>query len=378
MVREATRRKNGRMLNHRRLAAESWGRIPYLSRFTAGTSVHTGTGPTRRTFLVNSGRVLLVGAGLAGGLGRVRVAGAASQVTLGLASVPCQAPAYAAVAQGFFTDEGLDVAVVTFPEVGEILPALTSGRIDVGLTTVWNVVPPRLTAGKALGDVVITAPLQRGCLALSVPADSDIQTLAELRGQTVAGVKFLYGRAILEAGVDPDTEITWAPAPTAANVFATLQTGEFAAVQSPDGQGALLEVVGAGRMIGMNNMPPADSFYCCASVMNASSITADRPRAAAITRALMRGSAWSEENRTETAELMRPAMTLPAQRDITQEDMEAALAMQAFIPMAEAARPILVEQFIDYVSYGLPVTPPVDAATLVDRIFVPVTDELRA
>jgi ABC-type nitrate/sulfonate/bicarbonate transport system substrate-binding protein len=161
-------------------------------------------------------------------------------------------------------------------------------------------------------------------------------------------------------------------------VFATLQAGEFAAVQSPDGQGALLEVIGAGRMIGMNNMPPADSFYCCASVMNASSITTDKSRAAAITRALMRGSTWSEENRTETAELMRPAMTLPTQRDITQEDMEAALAMQAFIPMAEAARPILVEQFNDYMSYGLPITPPVDAATLVDRIFVPVTDELRA
>src|SRR5438128_2234727 len=127
--------------------------ISYLSGAT--TPMPRGRRHTRRTFFVNSGRVLLIGAGMAGGLGRVRVAGAASQVTLGLASVPCQAPAYAAVAQGYFTDEGLDVAVLTFPEVGEILPALTSGRIDAGLTTVWNVVPPRLTAGKVLGDVVI-------------------------------------------------------------------------------------------------------------------------------------------------------------------------------------------------------------------------------
>jgi ABC-type nitrate/sulfonate/bicarbonate transport system substrate-binding protein len=350
--------------------------ISYLSR--AATTMSRGRGHTRRTFFVNSGRALLVGAGFAGGLGRVRVAGAASQVTLGLASVPCQAPAYAALSQGYFTDEGLDVAVVGVAEVGDILPGLASGRIDAGLTTVWSVVPPRLTAGKALGDVVITAPLQRGCLALSVPAGSDIQSLEELRGQTVAGTRFLFGRAIFETGVNPDTEITWSPAPTAANVFATLQTGEFAAVQSPDGQGALLEVIGAARMIGMNNMPPSDSFYCCASVMNASSVTTDRSRAAAITRALMRGSAWSEENRTEAAELMRPAMTLPAQREITQEDMEAALAMQAFIPMAESARSILVEQFNDYMSFGLPVTPPLDAATLVDRIFVPLTDEVSA
>jgi hypothetical protein len=56
--------------------------------------------------------------------------------------------------------------------------------------------------------------------------------------------------------------------------------------------------------------------------------------------------------------------------------MEAALAMQAFVPMADAARPILVGEFEDYMSYGLPVTPSMDAATLVSRIFVPVTDEL--
>jgi len=217
--------------------------ISHLSGVT--TTMSRGRGHTRRTFVVNSMRALVIGAGIAGGLGRVRVAGAASQVTIGLASVPCQAPAYAALAQGYFTDEGLDVAVLGFPEVGEVLPALTGGRIDAGLTTVWAVVPPRLPAGKALGDVVITSALQRGCLALSVPASSEIQSLEELRGQNVAGTKFLYGRAIFEAGVNPDTEITWSPAPTAVNVLATLQTGEFAAVQSPDGQGALLEVVGA-------------------------------------------------------------------------------------------------------------------------------------
>jgi energy-coupling factor transporter ATP-binding protein EcfA2 len=121
----------------------------------------------------------------------------------------------------------------------------------------------------------------------------------------------------------------------------------------------------------------AFSFYCCACLMNASAVRSDRSRAAAITRALMRGSTWAEEHRSETAEVMRPLMTIPAQREITQEDMEAALAMQAFVPMAEGARPILVNQFDQYLTYGLPVDTPIDAATLVNRIFMPVTDELR-
>ena len=352
--------------------------IPYLSGVTASSSC--GEGHTRRSFILTSGRLMLIGAGLAAGLGRAR-AGAASQVTIGVASVPCQAPTYAALAQGYFQDEGLDVAVVTTDDVSKILPALTRQTIDAGLTTVWNVVPPRLTAagGTTLGDFVVTSPLQRGCVSLSVPAGSDVQSLEDLRGRRVAGVKFLFGQALAEAGVNPD-EIAWSPAPAPADAFASLQAGEFAAVQSPDGQGALLEAVGAARMIAMNNMPPAESTFCCACVMNANVVRSDRPRAAAITRALMRGSAWAEAHRSEIAEVMRPSMTIPAQRELTQEDMEAALAMQAFVPMAEAARPILVDQFDQYLTYGLPVEPdtPMDAATLVDRIFLPVTDELVA
>jgi ABC-type nitrate/sulfonate/bicarbonate transport system substrate-binding protein len=131
-----------------------------------------------------------------------------------------------------------------------------------------------------LGDLLVTAPLQRGCLALSVPVGSDVQSVADLRGLKVAGSKFVYGKAVAEAGVDPNTEIDWSPAPVAADVLTTLEIGEFAAVQSPDGQGALLEVVGLARMIAMNNMPPSKINYCCASVLNASAVQGDRNRAA--------------------------------------------------------------------------------------------------
>jgi hypothetical protein len=111
--------------------------------------------------------------------------------------------------------------------------------------------------------------------------------------------------------------------------------------------------------------------------MNASAVRGDRSRAAAITRAFMRGAAWAEAHRPETAQVMRPSMVVPVRRELTQEDMEAALAMQAFIPMAGAARPLIVGQFDEYMRYGLPVDPPMDAASLIDRIFLPVTDELQ-
>jgi NitT/TauT family transport system substrate-binding protein len=351
---------------------------PFLS--DAGrTRAPSGNRHTRRTFLVTSGRFAVMGAALASGVGRARAAGAASQANVGLSNIACHAPTYAALSQGFFKDEGLDVTVVnTTATVNGALASLASGAIDAGTATLWSTIPPRLTPGKALGEIVVTAPIQRGCIALSVLADSDAQSLADLRGTKIAGSEFLFGSALVDAGVDPNFEIAWLPAPAAAEAFAVLQSGQFAAVQSADGQGALLEVVGAARMLVVNNTPPAESNYCCGVVMNASTIRNDRAKAAAITRAMMRGAAWSEANRSEIAAVMRDSMTMPAQREITQDDMEAALDMQAFVPMAETARPLLIAQFADYLSYGLPVDGPMDATTLVSRFFMPITDEVMA
>jgi hypothetical protein len=46
--------------------------------------------------------------------------------------------------------------------------------------------------------------------------------------------------------------------------------------------------------------------------------------------------------------------------------------------MANAARPILVSEFDEYMSYGLAVNPSMDAASLVNCIFVPLTNEVAA
>jgi ABC-type nitrate/sulfonate/bicarbonate transport system substrate-binding protein len=242
------------------------------------------------------------------------------------------------------------------------------------MDAIWSIVPPRLSPGHALGDIVVTAALQRGCIALVVQPDSEVQSLADLRGSKVAGGKFLFGTALAEAGVNPDVDITWSPAPAIADVLRTLNGGSFAAVQAANGQGALLEVVGQARMVAMNNMPPSDNNYCCGCLMTANSVRSDRSKAAAITRAMMRGSAWAEAHRSDTAAIIRPSITEPLGGDLSQEQMEAALAMMAFVPMAEAARPLLVDEFQQYMTYGLPVDGSMDPATVVNRIFVPVTD----
>src|SRR5215467_1723265 len=117
------------------------------------------------------------------------------------------------------------------------------------MDAIWTAVPPRMPTGLSLGDVAITAALQRGCLALVVPPESPVQSVADLRNQTIAGAKFVFGAPMADAGVDPDADVTWAPAPSIANEVPTLQTGAVAAVQTINAQGVLLERAGLARMI---------------------------------------------------------------------------------------------------------------------------------
>jgi hypothetical protein len=95
----------------------------------------------------------------------------------------------------------------------------------------------------------------------------------------------------------------------------------------------------------------------------------------AITRALMRAAQWSEAHHSEAAQQMMRILNTH-QNEVTLGDWQAAMEVLAFVPMAESARPILVGQFDRYLTYGMAVEQPIDAAALVDRIYSPLADEI--
>lgn len=109
--------------------------------------------------------------------------------------------------------------------------------------------------------------------------------------------------------------------------------------------------------------------------MLTNSVQSDRPKAMAITRALMRASVWAEAHHDQVAEQMLNILDTQ-QNEVTLADWQAAMSVLSFMPMAESARPILVDQFDRYLKYGMPVQQPIDATTLVDQVYRPITDEV--
>jgi NitT/TauT family transport system substrate-binding protein len=111
-----------------------------------------------------------------------------TELTVGVIPIVDVAPIYLGVSQGFFEEEGLDVTLELAQGGAAIVPAVVSGEYQFGFSNVTslllatsNDVPLKAVAP---GNFTTGADPDFG--AVVVPADSEIQTAADLAGHTVA------------------------------------------------------------------------------------------------------------------------------------------------------------------------------------------------
>ncbi|WP_316393617.1 ABC transporter substrate-binding protein [Bradyrhizobium sp. 33ap4] len=129
-----------------------------------------------------------------------------------------QAPFIVAKYLGYFSREGLDVDLLTVGGSNEIAIQVASGNANLGAAS-----PAQAVIGMQEESV---APLDvryfydysyRNIWSMSVPADSNIRSIADLRGKKI-GIPSLgsggvtYGKAyVRSAGLDPDKDVTFIP-----------------------------------------------------------------------------------------------------------------------------------------------------------------------
>jgi NitT/TauT family transport system substrate-binding protein len=85
--------------------------------------------------------------------------------------------------KGFFKDAGLEVELKPFSNPGDTLPALATGQIDIGLTTLQNLA---LLNGNGDAKVVSIGLLDSSNGADAIVAKAGIKDVAALKGKTVA------------------------------------------------------------------------------------------------------------------------------------------------------------------------------------------------
>src|SRR5262245_37165975 len=202
-------------------------------------SIRTAT-HARRTVLRGAGRVAagialgaLVGSG---GLAPTRTrAASAATILHNSQSYTCDASLFVAQDRGYFRDEGLELTVLDGPGDADFYGRLAKGSADAWQNPAWALAPPFLPPGIAVGDLVATAGLQRGCASLLVAAGSPYCSLADLRGQKVAAPlpwRFIFGEPLSQAGVDPKKDVEWQPQPAYNAVGAPLANKDVAAAMA--------------------------------------------------------------------------------------------------------------------------------------------------
>jgi NitT/TauT family transport system substrate-binding protein len=229
--------------------------------------------------------------------------GGLTPVTIGTQPIVDSAPLYLGVDQGFFEDEGIDLTIESASGGAVVVPSVVSGDYQFGR---GNVLSTMIAVDQGLPLTCITnANSTAGAPdfgAVVVPADSPVQSMADLAGRTVS-VNTLNNigdttiRAVVEeAGGDPQgvqfVEIPFPDAPAA------LQGGQVDAAWILDP--FLTEAVDAGARVLSYNFSDFHPELDISCVFTSQQLMQEDPElVAAFQRAMNRSLEFSQENPEE-------------------------------------------------------------------------------
>ncbi|MGC5075492.1 ABC transporter substrate-binding protein [Agrococcus sp. DT81.2] len=213
---------------------------------------------------------------------------------------PAGIPIWIGELNGYFAEENLDVEVVTFPgRPSDAVSTVVSGQADLVIA-----VPDALIAPTANGDELnltwAFTPYQRPSFAIAVPADSAVETAADLAGRTIAlpalGAPYetFLGANLRAEGADP-ASVT--PVAMQANAsLEALRTGDIDAVVLNRG-----DLAHASEIIGLETKalplaPSVEDDIAAGFMMRTDSTAEERDVYARYLRAYTKSAVFAQAN----------------------------------------------------------------------------------
>src|SRR5690606_11227731 len=131
---------------------------------------------------------------------------AAEKLRVGYLRVMDDAQAIAAYEGGFYEKHGLDVELVEFQSGTDLIKAIVGGQLDTGVLGFTNAA----SWSSRGADLKVVGGAQHGFHAIVVREDAGIETVADLKGKTLASQKegstadtVLRGMVLKDAGLGP-------------------------------------------------------------------------------------------------------------------------------------------------------------------------------
>ena len=150
---------------------------------------------------------------------------------------------YVAIGEGYFAEEGLDVTVEAINGSSAVLQALSSGQAQFGRPGPGPVLAAR---GRGVDVVFIYNFAARSNFGLVVPADSPVQSPADLKGEVVGvgtadGAEVGFARNVLAgSGLAENTDYTFLAVGDGGPASAAFTSGEIKAYSASTADAAIL------------------------------------------------------------------------------------------------------------------------------------------
>lgn len=220
----------------------------------------------------------------------------------------CAAPMYIAIENGYFEDENLDIEQVTV-DAAHVSEAIGADQVDVGMGLIGKLLQP-IENGL---PIKFTTGLHTGCTKLLIPGDSDIKSIADLKGKKIGvpgladAATVVSKRSLSAAGIgvtEQNMEVEFSVY-SRNDLPQALENGAVDAIALGDPTASIAEEqYGLTALIDTATDPEYKDEYCCAAFVT-SKLAAENPEAAAaFTRAVQKASQWVQENPDETAKII--------------------------------------------------------------------------
>ena len=294
-------------------------------------------------------------------------------VKIGYSTVLCHAPIHVAIANGYFEEEGLNYEAIAV-ESGVIAEAVGTSQVDAGFGLVGKFVQP-LENGLPMK---LTAGIHTGCTKLVVPSDSDIQTVADLKGKKI-GVSSLADSPCLTAkrslanagvGVTADNMEVEFVVFSNADLPMALQNGAIDAFCAADpAVSKAQEEYNLRAIIDTTTDEEYKDEYCCLSFVTTDLAEKHPDLAAKYTRAVMKAAKWIEENSEEAAKIQLDNNYVTGELEFNAKILES----YNFNPTVSGGYEALEKSVKELQAIGI-IRQETDAQTLIDNSFVKFDD----
>lgn len=219
----------------------------------------------------------------------------------------CEAPIQMGVEKGFFEAEGLKFEMVK-ADAAHMAEAIGSGQVDAGFGLLGKYLQP-IDNGL---DIKVTAGIHTGCTKLLVPQNSDIKSVADLKGKKVgtgglgATSTIITRRSLYHAGLNAslDNSDVEFVVYSESDLAQALQKGAIDAIVLGDPKASIAERdYNLKTIIDTAKDDEYKNEYCCISFVTGD-VAKNHPEVAEkFTRAIMKVSQWVENNKEETAKI---------------------------------------------------------------------------